>query len=110
MAAVYAGLLDSTSVESLRKAGFGIRTDDIGWIAEYTAGRHRIRVEAVPGGWFVSQVLVAGSVEWVKSATHHEEFAVAVRSAVELVGALNARLRLVGSVAGPLLAELQETS
>lgn len=95
---------------TLEAAGFVITTDDTGWIAEYTAGYHRIRVESIPNGWLVSHVRVAGSFERVKAEADRAELAEAARLAVDMVASLNRRLLLVGSVAGPLLAELRRTS
>lgn len=115
---VYTGLVDepfdsvdrAEATAKLRAAGFHIATDDAGWIAEYTAGYHRVRVESVPGGWIVSHVRVAGSFERVTSAEHRETLTEATRLATNITAALNNRLRLLGSVAGPLLAELRRTS
>lgn len=95
---------------ALLTAGFTIDTDDAGWIAEYAAGYHRVRVESIPGGWLVSHVRVVGSFERVKAEHLLGAFLLAAQLAVETADALNLRLRLVGSVAGPLLAELRRTS
>lgn len=118
MDTVYTGLYDESfdaddraaGAATLLAAGFIIGTDDAGWIAEYSAGYHRIRVEAIPSGWIVSHVLVSGSFERVKAEAHRVELADAAQLAGEMVSALNQRLRLIGSVAGPLLAELRRTS
>lgn len=114
MPTVYTVLLDEPTdppaAQTLRDAGFTINTDDAVWIAEYTAGYHRIRVESTPSGWLVSHVRIAGAFERVKAEAHRDVLPEAARLAVEMTAALNQRLRLIGSVAGPLLAEMRRTS
>lgn len=114
MATVYTGLLDESTdplgAQPLRDAGFTITTDDVGWIAEYAAGYHRIRVESTPAAWLVSHVRIAGSFERVKAEAQRDSLPEAAELAVAMATALNRRLRLIGSVAGPLLAELRRTS
>lgn len=118
MATVYTGLLDepfdvdehAQATASLVSAGFRVSVDDAGWIGEYTAGYHRVRVESVPDGWLITHVRIAGSFERVKDSRYRTTFTAAVEVAVDMANAVNERLRLIGSVAGPLLAELRRTS
>jgi hypothetical protein len=118
MGTVYTGLLDEPfdgedrdeAITKLKATGFAVDTDDAGWIAEYSAGRYRVRVEAIPDGWLVSQVRIAGSFERVKAEEFHSGITAAAGRAVAMATVVNSRLRLVGSVAGPLLAELGRTS
>lgn len=118
MTNVYTGLLDepfdvedhAQATAKLRAAGFRITVDDAGWIAEYSAGYHRVRVEAVPNGWLVTHVRVVGSFERVKDSRHCSDFLAAAEVAAAMADTVNGHLRLIGSVAGPLLAELRRTS
>lgn len=114
MATVYPGLrnepTDPLATQTLRDAGFTTTTDAVGWIAEYSAGHHRVRVESTAAGWRVSHVRIAGSFERVKAEALRDALPEAAQLAVEMATVLNRRLRLIGSVAGPLLAELRRTS
>ena len=100
--------LPTGPVATLVAAGFSVGTDD-GWTAEYTIGRHQIRIKQDPNGFWVSQVRIAGAFERVIAAEPRHTLEDAAQLALRMTDTIHTALQALGlvgawCVAGPEVA------